>query len=107
MQAMAGPEKERVLLEQGRPFLTLVHIPGHIMLYVGRHDGRAAVLHNYWGVHTLTAGKPDRHVLGRCVITTLRPGLELPNLLPGADRRERVDAMILLNPIGKNINELD
>jgi hypothetical protein len=107
MQGMSGPEKERLLLEQGKSFLTLVHIPSHIMLYIGRHNGRAAVLHNYWGVHTLRNGRPDRHVLGRCIITTLQPGLELPNLLPGADRRERVDAMILPNPLAEAVNELD
>ncbi len=107
MEGLVGPEKERLLLEKGKPFLTLVHIPGHIMLYIGQHHGRAAVLHNYWGVHTQTQGRTERHVLGRCVITTLQPGLELPNLLPGADRRERVDAIILLDPLAEAGNELD
>jgi hypothetical protein len=46
-------------------------------------------------------------VLGRCIITTLQPGIDLPDLMSGADRRERVDAMVLLDPIAEVVNEFD
>ena len=44
----------RTLLEKGAPLLTLIHKPGHIMLYIGRGAGpnaeRAMMLHAIWGL---------------------------------------------------------
>ncbi len=78
-------EKERILLKEGIPFRTLVAMPGHIMLYIGQRRGRPLVFHNMWGVRTRGAGRPGRHIVGKAVITTLAPGMELPDYdgLPG------------------------
>ena len=106
LASLPGAEKERVILERGVPFLSLVRSAGHIMLYVGRHDGRALVLHNTWGIRVRDrAGGPDapdgRVMLGRCAITTLQPGIEMPDLvLPQGDLRNRVESLVLLAPAG-------
>ncbi len=93
--------REREILDKGMPMLTLIRAPGHIMLYLGRRDGRAIVLQNFWGVPVKdAAGREARFHVGQCAITTLTPGAELPNLLlPKGDGRKRVEGMtFLLSP---------
>lgn len=73
--------KEALVLERGAPLLTLLHKPGHIMLYLGQKDGRAVILHDIWGLRTRDAkGAEGRFVVGRVAITTLTPGAELPDV---------------------------
>ena len=74
--------KEDLLRKEGRPWRTLVYLPGHIMLYVGSWRGRAVVFHNTWGVRTLSGDREGRHIVGGAVFSTLAPGLELPDLFP-------------------------
>lgn len=88
-QYMAGPRtglkglgrhaKEQAILKNATPFLTLIRMPGHVMLYIGSHEGKSVVLQSLWGVRTSLFGKSGRHVIGRTVITTLTPGMELWN----------------------------
>lgn len=74
--------KEALLLERGQPLLTLVYKPGHIMLYLGRKDGRAVILHDVWGLRTKSeGGKEGRYVVGRVAITTVTPGAEVPEVV--------------------------
>jgi hypothetical protein len=95
---LSGPAKESKILDEGEPFLTLVYMPGHIMLYIGRHQGRAAVLHNMWGVRTRDRwDRSGRNIVGRAVITTLQPGIELEDAdLPRADLRRRVRSLVFV-----------
>lgn len=106
-QAKAGPtmslegltpaQKEEALLSRGIPFLTLVWMRGHIMLYVGEFQGRPAVFHNIWGLRTLLPdGGDGRLVLGRAVITTLRAGEEVPEVKPDRLLVNRVLALTFL-----------
>ncbi len=108
-QAKVGPqigladltpeEKEARILAEGRPFLSLIRMPGHIGLYLGEFEGKPVVLHNLWGLRVNTEG-PDgpvngRAVIGKAVITTLRPGAELPNIATPASLLDRVDSISL------------
>lgn len=73
-------ERPRTIVEQGVPFATLIHMPGHIMLYLGLYDGEPVVLHNVWGVRVNEGdGKVGRAVIGRTVVTSLRAGMEIKN----------------------------
>jgi hypothetical protein len=100
LRGLSSADKERTILEKGKPWLTLLRSPGHIMLYIGRRDGRAAMLHNFWGVKTTSGGpRPagsGRLVVGRCCITTLTPGAELPNILPGGTYLDMMESMVIL-----------
>lgn len=93
-------DKERLILEKGIPFLSLLWMPGHIMLYLGESSGRPLVFHNTWGIKTKSRqGKEGRHIIGRAVITTLQPGIELPDiLLPQGNLLYRIEGMSLLIP---------
>jgi hypothetical protein len=71
--------RTQTIAERGVPFATLVHMPGHIMLYLGLYDGKPVVLHNMWGIRTtLPSGESGRAVVGRTVVTSLRAGAEIP-----------------------------
>ncbi|GAB6058191.1 SH3 domain-containing protein [Desulfonatronum parangueonense] len=106
LDGLSAVEKERLILEQGVPLLSIVNMPGHVMLYLGPDPatGRPVVLHSMWGVRTKPPGFLDRHthlpgrwVLGRTVITTLTPGAELPNLIkPTGLLVERVSSITVL-----------
>lgn len=87
-------EKEQRIRQHGVPFGSLVWMSGHIGLYLGQYNGEAAWLHNFWGVRIREAdGSDGRHVLGRCVITSLQPGKELPNLYNGQTLLHRIRAI--------------
>ncbi len=65
----------------GKPFLSLIWMPGHIALYLGMEQGQPVMFHNVWGIRVDEQGLgDDRHIIGRAVVTTLEPGAELPNL---------------------------
>lgn len=97
-------ERETQLLAEGVPFATLAHLSGHIMLYLGEREGRAAMLHTLWGIRTKDLkGREGRRIVGKTVITTLEPGLEADGLfLDIGSLRERVDSMNFpLEPAGR------
>lgn len=98
VQGLAPAERERRLLEKGRPWMTLVWMQGHVMLYLGPHQGRAALLHSLWAVRTRDgSGREGRHLVGRTLVTTLQPGRELPAVaLPEGDLRTRMKRLVQL-----------
>jgi hypothetical protein len=106
LDGLSMEQKETRILEQGAPLLTIVNMPGHVMLYLGPDpvSGRPLVLHSMWGLRTKLPGfwdnpvaTPGRWVLGRTVITTLTPGAELSNLVrPQGLLAERVSSITLV-----------
>lgn len=90
--AMTAPEKLDAIGSRGRPFATLIWMPGHIGLYLGRDArGEPLMLHNIWGVRTiLPSGAEGRAIIGRLAVTTLRP----------AEERDDVAADSFLNRVG-------
>lgn len=85
---------ERIVAE-AVPFRTLLHLPGHIMLYLAERGGDPVVLHAIWGLRTKSEeGAVGRKIIGRTVITTTSPGLELELVQrAGYDLLERIDSM--------------
>jgi len=80
---MGNAQKESTILSQGVPFATLIWMKGHIMVYVGQWQGHPLIFHAPWGLHTFgNGGRDGRLVIGRVVVTTLRPGEEVPAVGP-------------------------
>lgn len=77
-----SPEaKARTIMHNGVPFLSLVGMKGHITLYVGEWKGKPAIFHNVWGLRIVKDGDDnERFVIGRAVVTSITPGIELENL---------------------------
>lgn len=106
LEGLTARQKEKRLLEQGVPLLTIVNMPGHVMLYLGPDpaSGRPLVLHSLWGLRLrpswrLSSGlaTPGRLIIGRTVITTLTPGAELPVLAKSQGLLvERITGMTIL-----------
>lgn len=77
----SAQEKAATILHSGVPFLSLVGMKGHITLYVGEWKGKPAIFHNAWGLRVIKDGNDDeRFVIGRAVVTSISPGMELENL---------------------------
>jgi hypothetical protein len=82
---LSPAEKEARIVRDGAPWRTLLWTPGHIMLYIGIHQGKPLIFHNFWSVKTRDAdGKRGKVIVGRAAVTTLNPGRELqrPDLPP-------------------------
>jgi cell wall-associated NlpC family hydrolase len=92
--------KEKIILEKGKPFLTLLWLRGHIMLYIGRYKDQPVVFHSMWGIKTRSIlGKEGRKIIGRAAVTTLHPGIELPDIdLSRGDLLDRIEGIVLLVP---------
>lgn len=82
LEGLNAEQKLSTIRSQGRPFLTLISMPGHIGLYLGTDSrGEPLLLHNIWGVRTvLPDGGTGRAVIGRLAISTLRPGEDRPDV---------------------------
>lgn len=88
-------QKKNAIMEGGTPFLSLIWLPGHIMLYVGAWQGEPLVMHNIWGLRTNTGNG----IIGRMVISSLEPGRERADLVrPEGLLIHRVEGMTLLAP---------
>ena len=77
IKGMDKKRKQDTILADAKPFRSLLFVPGHIMLYLGERKGEPIILHNYWGVRLKDGSKK---VLARAIITTTKPGIELPNI---------------------------
>ncbi len=89
-------QKETFIQKNGIPYLTLLWFPGHIMLYIGEKEGKALVFHSIWGLRTHTEKK--RKIIGKSVITTLKPGEELNEVDDEYNLLTRISGMTLLVP---------
>jgi hypothetical protein len=80
LKGLTALQKERIIIEKGIPYLTLLWRKGHVMLYIGVQNGQALIFHNIWGIRTIDLrGQEGRKIIGQAVITTLHPGAELRN----------------------------
>lgn len=109
---LSSEEKEARILAEGVPFFSLVRMRGHVGLYLGGypHNGKTVpvMFHNIWGVRVLDPEKtgPDgqplsgRAVIGKAVVTSLRPGAEHPNIASPASLLDRIDGLAVLPESG-------
>ncbi len=112
---LPAQEKEAQIMAQGVPFMSLVKMKGHVGLYVGTYelDGNPVpvMFHNVWGVRVLLDenGRPleeggrggrssreGRAVIGKAVVTSLRPGAELPSVSTPDSLLDRIDGLSIL-----------
>jgi cell wall-associated NlpC family hydrolase len=71
-------KKEKYILNNAIAYKTLLWLPGHIMLYIGKKNNKALVFHNIWGLRSIDEMK--RIIIGKAVITTLKPGSEINHI---------------------------
>lgn len=91
---LSNEKKQGIILKQGVPFLTLLHMPGHITVYIGQRNGKPYLFQTVWGVHTQIFGQEGRAILGDTVITPIDLGKHDFNVTETF--LDRIDRMILL-----------
>jgi cell wall-associated NlpC family hydrolase len=93
---MTSKEKLKMITQQGIPFFTLLHAPGHITLYLGANDGKAYVLQDVWGLHTINVlNQEGRAVIGKTVITPVDFGNDFINVKQTL--LDRFDSMTIMS----------
>lgn len=80
LSAMQPAERKAALLRDGIPFMTLLGFPSHVGLYVGQQDGEPIILHTILGLRTHNPDKVFRHLIGKCVVSTLEAGKNQPEV---------------------------
>ena len=96
LKELSNNEKKKEILKLAKPFLTLIYLKGHVMLYVGENDGEPILFHQVWGVKTLLNDIPGRFVIGKSVFTTIEPGKELSNFDMESSILSKVEGLIQL-----------
>jgi len=101
LKRLPAKERERFIMSRAKPWLSLAYMPGHVMLYVGTFKDQPVFLHTLWGIKTKDRhAKVGRHLVGKTVITGLRPGDELSDLMrPEGLLSERIEGMVLLGGV--------
>lgn len=95
LSGLSNTEKETMIIQHAIPFLTLIHLPGHIMLYIGHAGKQIYVFHTTWGLKTINLlGTSRRAVIGRTIITPIRFGQNYLNVMQSF--LDRVDSMTQL-----------
>lgn len=85
-------QKEKIIIKNAIPYLSLLHLKGHIMLYMGKYKDRVYVLHNLWGIHTKNN---HRYFIGRAILSDLYLGDNLPNLEKNSLLIKKVDNLVI------------
>lgn len=107
LTALTPDEKEARIMQDGVPFFSLISMKGHVGLYLGAYplygkDGkeRPVMFHNIWGLRVKKGNGKDapegRAVIGKAVVTTLRPGAEHPSISSPASILDRISGLAIL-----------
>jgi hypothetical protein len=71
-------QEKRKILDRSIPLATTVRLPGHIMLYLGRDQGKHYVIHSLWGIQKSGKAGPELQKIGRVVVSDLNLGEKGP-----------------------------
>ena len=88
-------EKQNIL-DQAIPLATLLRLPGHIMLYLGKDKGRYYAIHSSWGIQRSGRSGPFLKKIGRVVVSDLDLGREGPH---GSLRERITDVRLIGTPL--------
>ena len=100
LTGLSPEDKLSMIRQQGVPYLTLLWMKGHIMLYIGLHDHAPVIFHNLWSTTSKDyLGRPVYIIVGQAAVTTLHPGQTSgTGILPGNSYLRRIAGMTLLVP---------
>jgi len=75
LREVSAKAKEKMILKDGIPYMTLLWVKGHIMLYMGNYNGQILVFHNFWSARDKKSKrKVSKQIVGHAAVTTLQPG---------------------------------
>ncbi len=88
---LKGRAKKDAILKYAKPFESLLFVPGHIGIYIGRYKNEPIIMHTYWGIRLKDFSK---YRLSRTIITTLEPGKERRDLRQKSKMSNTLKAII-------------
>lgn len=92
---MSNKEKQAEILKSGIPWLTLLKLPGHIVLYIGQKDNTQYIFHDFWGLHTRKLfGGEGRAIVGKTAITPIDFGQGYINVPQTV--LDRIEGMVII-----------
>ncbi len=114
LAGLTPDEKEQTIMRDGIPFFSLVSMPGHVGLYLGSYavprptpgsmkDEREipVMFHNVWGLRVITGSgdnnREGRGIIGKAVVTSLRPGAEHKTISTPASILDRITGLAVLS----------
>jgi hypothetical protein len=72
---LSSTGRQNYILRYGVPFVTLIHVPGHIMLYLGAEKGKVMTFQNVWAFQTWARRNggycEGRAIVGKAVLLPL------------------------------------
>ena len=72
---LSRSNKRESIVSHGIPFLTILGMPGHVMLYIGHSNGKIYVLQDIWGLHTrmplMHFMSEGRAIIGQTIVVPL------------------------------------
>lgn len=95
LSGLTNAQKLDVIKAQGVPYLTILYMPGHVMLYTGIVNSQVSITHNAWGLKTKNGG---RALFGQTAITTLEIGKDNPNIDHDKLLISRITSMSVVAP---------
>lgn len=81
IRGLSKSKKKKKIIKNAEPFRSLLHVPGHIVLYLGEYKGEPVIMHTYWGIRKKNRTKL---ITGRTIITTTEPGKERADIREGS-----------------------
>jgi hypothetical protein len=72
-------KEKREILDRAMPIATLLRLPGHITLYLGKDHGKYYVIHSLWGIQKSGRFGPKLEKIGEVVVSDLSLGRKGPN----------------------------
>ena len=73
IKGLSKNTKKKKIIKDAQPFRSLLHVPGHIVLYLGEYKGEPVIMHTYWGIRK---NDKTKIITGRTIITSTEPGKE-------------------------------
>ena len=108
LDGLAPEQKEARIAREGIPFFSLVSMPGHVGLYLGTYSVRdekgtrdvPVMFHNMWGLRVIEGRggekQEGRRIVGKAVVTSLRPGSEYEGITSPASLLDRINGLAVL-----------
>ncbi len=86
LQTLSPEERRAAILKQGKPWMTLISVTGHVMLYIGESQGEVMTFQNVWAMVTMSrTNQVGRDVIGRAVLMSLKLSYGETGMFPQID----------------------
>jgi len=81
IRGLSKAKKKKKIIQKAEPFRSLLHVAGHIVLYLGHYKNEPVIMHTYWGIRKKNKTKL---ITGRTIITSTEPGKERSDIREGS-----------------------